>query len=99
MDELGEEVGVKGSFKKKLVRNLVRSRLKWGGFVERIGEEKLAQRSDAQKVEGKRRRGRPRMQWEDWVKRDLERVGGEWRTTARDRRSWRLLIKNAVREK
>jgi len=35
----------------------------------------------------------------DCVMRDLERVGGEWRTTAKDRRSWRLLIKNAVREK
>ena len=32
------------------------------------------------------------------MKRDLERVGGEWRTTAKDRRSWRLLIENAVRE-
>ena len=32
------------------------------------------------------------------VKRDLERVGGEWRTTAKDRRSWRLVIENAVKE-
>ena len=32
------------------------------------------------------------------VKRDLERVGGEWRTTAKDRRSWRLAIENTVRE-
>ena len=39
------------------------------------------------------------MQWESCVKRDLERVGGEWRTTAKDRRSWRLLIENAVSEK
>ena len=29
--------------------------------------------------------------------RDLERVGGEWRTTAKG--SWRLVIKNVVREK
>ena len=33
----------------------------------------------------KRKRGRPRMRWEDCVKRDLERVGGEWRTTAKYR--------------
>ena len=31
----------------------MRSRLKWAGYVERMGDEKLAKRSDAQKVEGK----------------------------------------------
>ena len=35
---------------------------------------------------------------EDWVKRDLERVGGEWRITAKDGRSWRLLIEHMGRE-
>ena len=49
IDELTEEVGVKESFKKKLVR----SRLKWAGHVERMGDEKLAKRADAQKVERK----------------------------------------------
>ena len=42
------------------------------------------QRADAQNVDGKMGRARPRMRWEDCVKRDLERVGGEWRTTAED---------------
>ena len=67
------EVGVKQSFKKQLVR----SRLKWAGFVDRMGDENLAKRADAQKVEEKRRRQRPRMRWEDCVKRDLEKIGGE----------------------
>ena len=48
-------------------------------------DEKLANRVGAQKVKGKRRRGRLRMWWEDYIKRDLERVGGEWRTTAKDK--------------
>ena len=39
------------------------------------------------------------MRWEDCVKRDMERVGGELRRTTKDRRSWRLLIENVVREK
>ena len=30
---------------------------------------------------------------------EIWKEGGEWRTTARDRRSWRLLIENVVREK
>ena len=37
------------------------------------------------------------MRWEDCIERDMGRVGGEWRTTANDRRIWRLLIENAVR--
>ena len=38
------------------------------------------------------------MRWKDGVKRDLEREGGEWRTTANDRRNWKLLIDNLVRK-
>ena len=40
---------------------LVRSRLKWDGHVERMGDEKWEKRADAQKMEGKRRRGKLRM--------------------------------------
>ena len=42
---------MKESIKKKFVRN----RLKWAGYVERMGDEQLAKRADVQKVEGKRR--------------------------------------------
>ena len=38
-------------------------------------------------VKGRRRRGRPRLRWEDCLKRDLAEVGGEWRTRVRDRGS------------
>jgi len=33
------------------------------------------------------------------VKTDLERVGGDWRTTAKDSTSWKLLIEVVLREK
>ena len=39
MDELTVEVGVKESFKKKLVR----SGLRWAGHVERMGDDKFAE--------------------------------------------------------
>ena len=45
----------------------------------------LTKRADVLGVEGRRRRVRPRLRWEDCVKRDLVGVGGEWRTRARDR--------------
>ena len=39
------------------------------------------------------------MRWEECAGKDLERVAEEWRTTAKDRKSWRLVIENVVREK
>ena len=35
----------------------------------------------------------------DCIKRDLERVGEEWRKGATDRRNWRMLTEHVVREK
>ena len=74
MGELKVEVGVKDSFKKTLVR----SRLKWAGHVERMGDEKLAKRlpeSGRKRNEEDREHngrktentvgGRQRTQWEE----------------------------------
>ena len=75
MDELRVEVGVKGR-----VKTLVRSRLNQS-YSGKMGEENPAKRSDAQKVEGKRRQGRPRIRWEDWVNMGLDRLGEGGGTT------------------
>ena len=48
-DELRMEVGMKEHFKKKLAR----SSLTRAGRAERMGDEKLTKRADAQKVDGK----------------------------------------------
>ena len=56
------EVGAKQSSKKKLLRST------WAGHTEKMGHEKLAKRADAQKVEGKWRRGRPKLRWEITLK-------------------------------
>ena len=54
--------------------------------MERIGVEKLAKGADAQKVEGKG--GEEDRKCDGSIalrlKRDLERVGGEWRATAKE---------------
>ena len=49
------EVGMKERSKKKLARST------WADHVVKMGDEKLAKRADAQKVEGKWRHGRPRL--------------------------------------
>ena len=60
-------------------KKLARSRLTWASHAERMGDEKLAKRADAQKVESKRMRGRLKLRWGDCMKRYIERVGEEWR--------------------
>ena len=57
----------------------------------------MTKRADALRVEGKRRRGRRRLRWEDCVKRDLAGGGVEWRMKARDREERRLLVLSAVK--
>ena len=58
MDEMKVEVGVKESYKKmKMVRST------WASHVEQIGDEKRAKRADAQKLERKWRRGRPKLRF------------------------------------
>ena len=92
-EELRGEVGVRES----LMRTLVRSRLKWAGHVERMEGVRLTKRAHALGVEGRRRRGRSRLRWEDCVKRDLVGVVGEWRMRARDRGDWRTLVETVVK--
>ena len=55
--ELSVEVGMKESFKKKLMRN----RVIWTGRVEIMGDAKQAKRADTKKVCGKRRRERAKL--------------------------------------
>ena len=55
----------------------VRCRLQWAGHVERMADDRIPKRAAELREEGRRRRGRPRLRWEDCVKRCEEgRRGG-----------------------
>ena len=69
--ELTEETGVQRS----LTEWLVRSRLQWAGHVERMGDDSLPKKAAELREQGRRRRGRSRLRWEDCVKGDVRRGG------------------------
>ena len=48
------------------------------------------------KPEGRRPLGRPRRRWEDNIKMDLQKVGGDWMELSRDRDRWRALVSTAM---
>ena len=67
MVELREETGVQRS----LTERRVRSRLQW---AERMADDRLPKRAAELREQGRRRRGRPRLRWEDCVKRDVKKT-------------------------
>ena len=58
-----------------IVRVIKSRRMRWGGHVERVGEEREVYRVLVGKPEGKRPLGRPRRRWVDNIRMDLQEVG------------------------
>ena len=79
INDLRKEVGMKCS----LTGRLVRSRVRWAGHLVRMDAGKLAKRAEVDKYQGRRKRGRPQLRWEDCVGRDLRRSGKD-----KKRRGW-----------
>ena len=89
-DELREGNGVQMS----LAGRLVKCWLRWAGHFVWRGEERMTKRADRLTLQGRRKRGRPRLTWEDCVRRDIHKVVvvGEWRELAEDRGRWRSMV-------
>ena len=96
MVELREETWVQRSLKERLVR----SRLQWAGHVERMADDRLPKRTAELREQGRRRRERPRLRWEDCVKRDVRKAGEEedWKKKTRDRGEWKRISDEAVKK-
>ena len=83
-----------------LTEILVRSRLQWAGHVERMADDRLPKRAAELREQGRRRRGRPRLRWEDCVKRGVKKTGedGDWKKKTGDRGGWRRLSDEAMKK-
>ena len=62
---------------RSLTERLARSRLQWAGHVERMADDILPKRVAELREQGRRRIWRPRLRWDDCVKRDLRKAGKE----------------------
>jgi hypothetical protein len=75
-------------FLPSIVRVVKSRRMRWGGHVERMGEDRGVYRVLVGKPEGKRPLGRPRHRWEGNITMELQEVGGgrgDWMKLAQDR--------------
>ena len=82
------------------ITNIIRScRLRWAGHVARMEDDRTVKCVMTEKPNGRRPLGRPRMRWEDNIKKDLELLGEEtpnlWREVAMERERWGRLVKAA----
>ena len=73
--------------------------MKSAGHVESMADDGLPKRAAELHEEGRSRRGRPRLRWEDCVKRDVKKTGeeGDWKKT-RDRGGWKRKADEAVKK-
>ena len=96
MAELREETGVLSSVTERLMRSI----LQWAGHVERMADDRLPKRAAELREQGRRRRGRPILRWEDCVKRDVKKAGeeGDWKKKTGDRVGWRRIADEAVKK-
>jgi hypothetical protein len=81
----------------KLGDRMGRTRLRWFGHMKRMTEERMPRRMYEKRIEGRRRRGRPRKRWKETIARDLHTRGESWEHVAEtrlweDRKKWKNLV-------
>ena len=71
-----------------------------GWTRRRMAGERLPKRATVLREQGRRRRGRPILIWEDCIKRDVKKTGeeGDWKKKTGDREGWRRIADEAVKK-
>ena len=90
-----EEVRRRTGVLKPLDQRVDEKLLRWFGHVERMDEERLLKRVSLSSVEGRNRRGRPKMEWMDGVKKALSSRNltiEQAKVVVNDRSEWRRIV-------
>ena len=81
---------------KNIVKWIKGQRISCLGHLERMEEDRMPKKTFIQKLEGTRRRGRPRKRWKEEAERDLQVLGvRRWRELAADRKKWKDIVRQA----
>jgi len=77
--------------------NFVRAqRLRWYGHIERMQETRMVKAICSWKPISKRPMGRPKIRWEDDVKKDMQKSKvPNWKNLVQDRRRWKDVVEEA----
>ena len=68
-----------------------RNRLRWYGHVERKSDGGWVKKCTKMEMNGKRKRGRPKITWKEVVEKDMKTLGLQM-MDVHDRKKWRELI-------
>jgi hypothetical protein len=82
-----------------IVRVIKARRMRWAGYVARMGEVRGAYNILVGRPEGRRPLGRPKCRWEDNIKMDLREIGFgdvDWIHLAQDRNKWWALVNSVM---
>jgi hypothetical protein len=82
-----------------IVRVIKARRMRWAGYVARMGEVRGAYNILVGRPEGRRPLGRPRRRWEGNIKMDLREIGFgdvDWIQWAQDMDRWRALVNTVM---
>ncbi|KAJ4445432.1 hypothetical protein ANN_07237 [Periplaneta americana] len=88
-----EQIREEAKQDKPLINKIEEKQLKWFGHANRMTEEREVKQVMEMRVEERRGRGRPRINWEDTVVRIGRKRGktlAEMKKMSRDRESWRV---------
>jgi hypothetical protein len=87
-------------FSPSIIRIIKSRRMRWAGYMARMGEKRNVCMLLVGKPEGKRPLGRPRRGWINNIKMDLLVIGVsvvDWIGLVQDRYRWRALVNSVIK--